>query len=364
MLFVLCMHVFITHVYSQNEPLKVGVIGLTHTHVHWVFGSEPRGDIEIVGIVEPNTELAQRYANQYQFSMALVYASIEEMLTKTKPEAVTAFGTIFEHLEVVEAAAPMGIHVMVEKPLAVSMDHAIKMKALAKKHQIHLLTNYETTWYPTTHKAYELAKKQNTIGAIRKIMVHDGHKGPKKIGINKEFLDWLTDPVQNGGGAEIDFGCYGANLLTWFMDGKRPNSVTAVSQQLQPENNPKVDDESIIIVQYDDAVAVIQGSWNWPIGRKDMEIYGLKGVIYVDNRHDLRVRISEGYDGFDEEVMKLDERKAPFHDPFAFLAAVIRNEVQLEPYDLNALDNNMMVVEILDAAKKSAELNQTINLKR
>lgn len=361
--FVLLVHLLITNVQSQNEPLKVGVIGLTHTHVHWVFGSEPRGDIKIVGIVEPNTDLAKRYASQYQFSMALVHPSIEEMLAKTHPEAVTAFGTIYEHLEVVEAAAPRGIHVMVEKPLAVSMDHALKMRALAIKHNIHLLTNYETTWYPTTHKAYELAKKQDKIGAIRKIMVQDGHKGPKKIGINKEFLDWLTDPVQNGGGAEIDFGCYGANLLTWFMDGQRPNSVTAVSQQLQPENNPKVDDESIIIVQYDKAVAVIQGSWNWPIGRKDMEIYGLKGVTHVDNRHNLRVRISEGYDGFDEEILKLEERETPFHDPFAFLAAVVRNEVQLEPYDLSALDNNMMVVEILDAAKRSAALNQTIHLK-
>ncbi len=362
LLMIPLIHLLIANVHSQTKPLKIGVVGLTHTHVHWVFGSEPRGDIEIVGIVEPNIELAQRYADQYKFSMTLVHHSIDEMLEKTKPEAVTAFGTIFEHLEVVEAAAPRGIHVMVEKPLAVSMDHAIKMKRLADKHNIHLLTNYETTWYPTTHKAYELAKKENAIGDIRKILVHDGHKGPKKIGINKEFLDWLTDPVQNGGGAEIDFGCYGANLLTWFMEGQRPNSVTAVSQQLQPENNPKVDDESIIIVQYDKTVAVIQGSWNWPIGRKDMEIYGLNGVIYVDNRHDLRLRISQGYDGFDEEIMELEERKSPFDDPFALLAAVVRNEVTLEKHDLTSLENNMMVVEILDAAKKSAKLNKTIHL--
>ncbi len=360
------MQFLTVNVYSQNNkaPLKVGIIGLTHTHVHWIFGSEPRGDIEIVGIVEPNKELAQKYADQHKFSMEIVYGSMEEMFEKAKPEAVTAFGTIFEHLEVVEMAAPKGVHVMVEKPLAVNMEHAIKMKALANKHNIHLLTNFETTWYPTTHKAYDLAKKQNAIGSIRKIMVHDGHKGPKKIGVNEEFLDWLIDPIQNGGGAEVDFGCYGVNILTWFMDGKRPNSVTAITQQLQPENNPKVNDESIILLQYDSTVAVIQGSWNWPIGRKDMEIYGLKGVIYADNRNDLRMRISKGYDGFDEEVMKLEERKAPFDDPFALLTAVVRDEVQLEAYDLNSLKNNMLVVEILDAAKKSAELNKTIYLKK
>lgn len=363
--FALLLIFIFSNSFSQaiKEPLKVGVVGLTHTHVHWIFGSEPRGDIKIVGIVEPNMALAKRYADQYKFSMNLVYASLEEMLNKTKPEAVTAFGSIYQHLEVVQQAAPQGIHVMVEKPLAVSMEHALEMKALAKKHNIHVLTNYETTWYPTTHKAYQLTKKDTSIGEIRKIMVQDGHKGPKKIGINKEFLDWLTDPVQNGGGAEIDFGCYGANLLTWFMEGKRPNSVTAISLQLQSENNPKVNDESIILLQYDESVAIIQGSWNWPIGRKDMAIYGEKGVVYADNRHDLRLRISEGYDGFEEEVMKLEERKAPFDDPFAFFAAVIRNEVTLDQYDLNSLDNNMIVVEILEAAKKSSALNKTIFLK-
>lgn len=364
-LFILLMNLIITTVKGQEskEPLKVGVIGLTHTHVHWIFGSEPRGDIKIVGIVEPNTELAKRYAEQYKFSMELVYPTMEEMIALKKPEAVTAFGTIYEHLKVVEIAAPRGIHVMVEKPLAVSMEHAVKMKELAEKHNIHLLTNYETTWYPTTHKAYELVKSENKIGGIRKIMVQDGHKGPKKIGINKEFLDWLTDPIQNGGGAEIDFGCYGANLLTWFMDGKRPNSVTAISTQLQAENNPKVDDESVIILQYDETVAIIQGSWNWPIGRKDMAIYGETGVVYADNKHDLRLRISKGYDGYDEEVMKLEERINPLDDPFAFFAAVVRNEIQLVDHDLNALENNMIVVEILEAAKQSARQHKTIYFK-
>ncbi|WP_111685193.1 Gfo/Idh/MocA family protein [Winogradskyella tangerina] len=348
--------------FCQDQPLKVGVIGLTHTHVHWIFGSEPRGDIKIVGIVESNKELAQRYADQYQFSMDMVYDSMEELIEKTKPEAVTAFGTIYDHLEVVQIAAPKGIHVMVEKPLAVSLEHAREMKALAETYNIHLLTNYETTWYPTTHKAYELAKTKDTLGEIKKIIVRDGHKGPKKIGVNQEFLDWLTDPVQNGGGAITDFGCYGTNILTWIMDGKRPNSVTAITQQLQPENNPKVDDESIILLQYDDAVAIIQGSWNWPIGRKDMEIYGEKGVIYADNRHDLRLRISEGYDGYDETTMKLPEREAPFDDPFALFAAVIKNKVELPEFDLNTLENNMIVVEILDAAKESAKQNKTIFL--
>ena len=89
---------------------------------------------------------------------------------------------------------------MVEKPMAVSLEHAKKMKALAEKYHIQLLTNYETTWYPTNHRAKALLD-EGTIGDIRKVVVRDGHRGPKKIGVNSEFLEWLTDPVQNGGGA-------------------------------------------------------------------------------------------------------------------------------------------------------------------
>ena len=347
---------------AQKDPLQIGVISLTHTHVHWIFGSQDRGDFEIAGIVEPNQELAKRYADQYSYPVDRIYNTMEELVNAQKIEAVTAFGTIFDHLEIVAFFAPLGIHVMVEKPLAVSLKHAEQMKALAEQHEIHLLTNYETTWYPTNHESYKLLK-EDKVGEVRKVIVRDGHKGPKKIGVDEEFLVWLTDPELNGGGAITDFGCYGANLMTWLMDGKKPNTVTAITQQLQPENNPKVDDEAIILLQYDKMVGMIQASWNWPIGRKDMEIHGLTGTIFSDNRNNLRVRLAEGYDGFEEEVVTLDERASPFDDPFSYFAAVIRDKVPPSVYDLSSLENNMIVMEILDAARESAEKGKSIQLK-
>jgi len=350
------------YLFSQDEPIKIGVVGLTHTHVHWILGSNDSKDFKIVGIVEPNKDLAKRYLDQYGLSMDLVYDTMDDMINAVHPEAVTAFGTIFEHLSVVETCAPKGIHVMVEKPLAVSLEHAIKMKALAEQYNIHLLTNYETTWYPTNHRAKTLLD-EGAIGDVRKVVVRDGHRGPKKIGVNSEFLDWLTDPVQNGGGAITDFGCYGANLMTWLMDGEKPMTVTAVTQQQQPENNPKVDDDATIILTYKNSNATIQASWDWPIGRKDMEIYGLTGAIDADNRYDLGVRIAEGYDGFDETSYRLEEREAPYNDPFSFFAAVVKDKITLKPYDLSSLENNMMVMEILDGAIRSAKTHETIWLK-
>lgn len=345
---------------KTKASLRVGVVGLTHTHVHWILGRPEQDDIKIVGIVEPNRELAQRYADQHGYSMSLVYNTMEEMINATQPEAVTAFGTIYDHLQVVQTCAPLGIHVMVEKPLAVSLDHAQQMKALADQHNIHLLTNYETTWYATNHKAYELLQ-QDSIGELRKVVIHDGHPGPIEIGCNIEFVEWLIDPHYNGAGALTDFGCYGANLLTWLADGQRPLSVFAITQQIKPELYPKVDDEATIVVEYPKMQGIIQASWNWPINRKDMEVYGKTGYVISDNRNQLRYRFREADE---EQTLELEERSAPHNDPFALLAAVVREEIQLPPYDLSSLENNMIVMEILEAAKQSAASGRRMVLRR
>lgn len=355
-LIILTTHTVIAQV---KKPLRMGIAGITHSHVHGLLGRPQRGDIEIVGIVEPNRDLAQRYSTRYGYNMNIVFNSLAEMISKTKPDIVTAFGSIFQHLEVVQACAPLGIHVMVEKPLAVSLDHAQKMKALAEKHKIHLLTNYETTWYATNHKAYELVIKNKAIGDLRKIVIHDGHKGPQEIGVNKEFLDWLTDPIQNGGGAITDFGCYGANLITWLTNGEKPEYVVSITQQIKPNIYPKVDDEATILLKYPKMQGIIQASWNWPFNRKDMEVYGKTGYVITDNSSDIRVRLENDKM---EQKDKLKERPAPYNDPFSLFSSVVTGEITLPKYDLSSLENNMIVVEILDAAKKSAKTGKAVKL--
>ena len=273
-----------------------------------------------------------------------------------KPEAVAAFNSIYDHLSTVQQCAPKGIHVMVEKPLAVSVAHAKEMQALAQKNNIQLITNYETTWYGSNDRLYKLL---DSIGGIRKVVIHDGHQGPKEIGVSKEFFAWLTDPVKNGGGAVVDFGCYGANLMTWLMKGQRPTSVLAVTQQMKPDIYPNVDDEATIILTYPGAQAIIQASWNWPYGRKDMEVYGRTGAAFTD-RNGIRIRLAEKAP---EEVEKIPSRPRPYTDAFAYLAALLHGEIRPDSGDLSSLQNNMVVVEILDAAKRSAKEGRRIELK-
>ena len=344
----------------QQEPkLRLAIAGLTHDHVHGAFSRLDAGDISVVGIYEPNTALAERYAAQHHIDRALLFSDFGKMLDTVKPQAVAAFGSIYDHLAVVQAAAPRGVHVMVEKPLAVSVEHANEIQELATKYRIHVLTNYETSWYPTTHAAFEIAVTRGELGKIRKVVVHDGHRGPKEIGVSPEFLEWLADPVKNGGGALIDFGCYGADLITWLMKGAAPTSVSAVTQQLKPQIYPKVDDEATIVVSYPGAQGIIQASWNWPVGRKDMEVYGETGQIVTVDSKVMRVRRSEQSPA---EEPALPPRPEPLDDPFKYFTAVVNGTVKVEDTDLAALPLNVTVVKILDAARTSAKTGRAVSL--
>jgi predicted dehydrogenase len=342
------------------RPLRLAVAGLTHGHVHGLLGRKDLAGVEIVGIAEPDRALARRYAERYGIPADRVFDDLATLLDRTRPEAVAAFGPTRDHLAVVEACAPRRVHVMVEKPLAISGQDARRMAQLARDNGVQVLTNYETTWYGSNRRLQEMVVRDGAIGAIRKIVVHDGHAGPVAIGVQPEFLDWLIDPERNGAGALMDFGCYGADLTTWLMKGERPLAVTAVTQQLQPKLYPRVDDEATIVLTYPAAQGIIQASWNWPFGRKDTHVYGERGYVYAVDGRRLRARVGDAA----EQESEAPSPPAPQNDPLLYLAAVVRGELRPAPGDLSALELNLVVMEILDAARESARTGRTVTLGR
>lgn len=342
---------------ETKPPVRVAIVGLVHSHVH---GFLPRAlaspEVRVVGIVEPNADLVVQNARRYHLGTNLFFPSLEALFARTNAQAVATFTSTFEHRRVVETCAPRGVHVMMEKPLAVNLEHARAMAAAARKARIQVLVNYETTWYPGNQAAYKLVHEQNAVGELRKFVIHDGHRGPKEIGCPPEFLEWLTDPVLNGAGALTDFGCYGADLMTWLMKGARPLAVSAVTQHIKPEIYPKVEDEATIVVTYPKAQGIIQASWNWPYNRKDLEIYGRTGYLLVPRGNQLRMAKGDQ----PETELKPEPLSGPEADPLAYLAAVVRGEIK--PSGLSSLEVNLTVTEILDAARKSAATGKSVKL--
>jgi predicted dehydrogenase len=339
---------------QAQKILRVGVAGLTHDHVHNILHQFKQGEVIIAGIAESDSQLVARYKKTYQLPDSLFFESLDALLEHTHPDAVLAYNAISEHRGIVEICAPKGVSVMVEKPLATTVKDANRIAALAERYHIRVLTNYETTWYNTNQQIYEMVNIRHAIGDVRKMIVHDGHEGPKEIGCSPDFLNWLTDPVKNGGGALRDFGCYGANLMTWLMKTRAPVAVTAVTHHIKPALYPNVEDDATVLLEYPDATGIIEASWNWPFGIKDWEVFGVTGYLHALNDRVLQERIKNSYDS----VAVLP---AVYHDNLSYLADVLSGKTD-PGNDLSSLPNNLIVVRILEAATQSANEGKRIVL--
>ncbi len=348
---------------QTQPPIRVAVVGLVHGHIQGFLHSLPdHPEIILVGISEPDAALRQHYIDRTHLPAKLFFPTEAAMLQSTHPQAILVYTSTAGHRAAIEQAAPLHIAAMVEKPLATTVEDALVIQQLAQKYNIPVLTNYETTWYASNTEAANILAA-GKIGDLRKLVVHDGHQGPKEIGVGPEFLGWLTDPKQNGGGALFDFGCYGVDLATWIMHGELPLTVSAVTLRIKPEIYPNVDDDSTVVLTYPHAQAIIQGSWNWPFSRKDMEIYGATG--YVDTLYEdkspgvkLRIRLPGEHSEHVEDAPPLT---APQNNSLNYLAAVLQGTLKPQ-HDLTSLDTNVTVVRILDAARRSAQTGRTINL--
>jgi glucose-fructose oxidoreductase len=356
----------------QSAALRVVIAGMVHGHVDgFLAGAVKRNDIEIIGVAEPDRALFDMYAKKYGLDAKLYHADLEEMLTATHPAAVLVYTNTFDHRRVVESSAkyaggtPLAattkqkpLAVMMEKPLAVSAEDAHAIASVANKAGMPVLVNYFTTWAPSRRGAYDVVHT-GEIGDVRKLVAHNGHKGPKEISVGPEFLEWLTDPKLNGGGALYDFGCYGAVFMTWLMSGEPPLTVTAVTLQIKPDVYPKVDDDATIVLTYPKAQAILQASWNWPFDRTDLEVYGQTGTVFTRGRDAIEVRRTGETEAKRVAAKPLEP---PNDDPLTYLRAVAMGG--MKPEGMSSLEVNVVVAEILDAARQSAKTGKTVALSR
>ena len=105
-----------------------------HGHVGgFLKAAQARPDVQIVGIFEPDAALLRQYAARHGLADAVLFTDLNAMLDRAKPEAVASFTNTFDHPAVVEAAAARHIHVMMEKPLAVSNADAQRIRRAAER---------------------------------------------------------------------------------------------------------------------------------------------------------------------------------------------------------------------------------------
>jgi len=337
---------------------RLAIVGLDHDHVWGILSDiarEPQA--ELVAVADPHLELVAKAKARVPASVKF-YDDFVKMLDEVKPEAVIVTTENDRHLAILRACARRHIHYSTEKPMATTGADAREMERLAEEAQIKLMVNYWNAWVAPTHDLYHRVTAGD-LGAVQKIVAQQGHQGPREIGVSPEFEAWLYDPVKNGGGAIMDFGTYGAEWAMWLKG--RPTRVFAYTLKLKTDQHNAVDDDATLLLEYPDAVAVIEASWDWPRDKGQVEVYGPKGSLLATQTElffqppaDVKAdpKMPEG------EPLPLQPVPHETSNPISYFVDCIRNDKPIENPVAGAM--NVGVVEILDAARESIRTGRAV----
>lgn len=316
-------------------------------------------DVEIVGVCdeEPDTSTASLpdVADGLGLPNEQRYDDLERCLEETNPDIVFGCPRNSLHAEFVERVAPYGVHIAIEKPLAMSVADADRMLGAMADTDGLLAVNWPVTWSAVKHEVKRLVDA-GTIGDLLEVQYYAGNAGAPPNG------SWFYER-EAGGGSLMDYLCYGATFSTWFRDGELPQQVT--TETYVPEDE-EVDVQSSTVVRYEDGLSTLQTSWRmfthpWeiqPQPAKGYELIGTEGTISTRDRDaPIRVQTTEQPEGYVVEPEPLDP---PYQNLVQYLVYCIdENEELSGPTDPVFCRSAQ---RILDTARESAASGGPVDL--
>lgn len=346
---------------ANSGNVRFAIVGLDHDHV-WGILKDIAGvpQARLVAIAEPRPALVQKAKSRVPAGVKF-YSNYLTMLDEVKPQAVIITTETDHHLTIVKACARRHIDVEMEKPMATTAADAREMEKLATAAHIKLMVNYFNNWLPSYQELYQQVKN-GKVGPIHQLVSQYGHQGPREIGTSKEFSAWLYDPVKNGGGALMDFGCYGAALALWLKG--RPERVFARSLKLKVRQNNNVEDDAVIVLEYANGTAVLQPSWDWPFTLERIQVFGPHGSLLALPdallfRGYNTQATAQSPDGQREALSPLPLDRS---NPIAYLVEAIQQNRPITGLLSGRL--NVEVDEILDAAKESIRMGKPVAMQK
>jgi myo-inositol 2-dehydrogenase/D-chiro-inositol 1-dehydrogenase len=253
---------------------KVAILGagfITDIHMESYHRFIPEADV--VACYARNPEKAKAFAEKYH--IAQWFDDIDKLLAESGCEVVDICLPNYLHADATIKAAKAGKHVIIEKPLAVTLEEADEMIAVCKANNVKLMYAEELCFAPKYERARHLVK-EGAIGDIYMLKQGEKHSGPHS--------DWFYDINFSGGGVIMDMGCHALGWFRWMLNNAKPKSVYASMSTVLHKGRTKGEDNSVIIVEFENGVtAVAENSWAKHGGMDDRcEIHGLGGVIYAD----------------------------------------------------------------------------------
>ncbi len=304
----------------MSKTYRVGIIGFAHMHINNVaglFAEHPQVEmVACADTVPDNPELREAaYTRTWNLKNALenlgvskAYDDYHAMLEKEPFDIIICCSENARHPEVVEACAAAGVNVCVEKPMAMSLAHALRMVRACQAAGTTMIINWPMTWSPSARKAKSLIE-DGVIGRVLEVRVRLGHTGPLGPGAAHAGVSETAAPMTGperaatwwhqtaaGGGAMLDYCCYGSMIARWLVGEQ---AVAAIGMRANLDSRwGDADDNAAMIVRFPSAMGLFEGSWTtWDHGVPGGPIiYGTTGTLVVENREGKPVvRLERGH---------------------------------------------------------------------
>jgi predicted dehydrogenase len=286
----------------MKKTYRLGVIGFAHMHINSLLNAFARlPNVEWVACADTVPDVPSRTMKPTSRGANLgralevtgipkAYDDYREMLDSEQFDIVVFCPENARHPEVAEAVAAHGAHMVTEKPMAASLSGALRMARAAKANGVSLMVNWPTTWQPAVRAVRSLIE-QGVIGEVWEVKWRNGASmGPLSYTHGEDaFTDaekgaeWWHQAAP-GGGALLDYCCYGACLSRWFI-GEPAVAATAIKANVTSHYGD-ADDNAVIAVRFGRALAVLEGTWTtWNVGVPNGPIvYGTEGTLVVSSR--------------------------------------------------------------------------------
>jgi predicted dehydrogenase len=333
----------------KNE-LRFCLTSLVHDHAWWSADQVTQTPgARLVAVADKHVDLLEKMRKKLG-DTANYFTDVDEMLERTKPDALIITAPNNEHRNLIEQAAYRHIHCLVQKPLATTFTDARAIRNCVEAAGIKVMVNYFPLWDPTTAELFRRIRA-GEVGEVQHLTVVNGTQGPKGMGVLSEYYQgWLYDPVCHGGGVLADQGTYGLDYIVWVLG--RPLGVFATQVDVNQHPEGWADDMCTLVLTYPKALAVVMASWAWPHPRSEILCYGPKGSICM--RESLLIR-KEPSVRFDVPVEPRQIEPAPVKPErkygIAWFVHSLQNNLEIEAP--HSVDLNVIVCEIVDAAKQS-----------
>jgi predicted dehydrogenase len=317
-------------------PLRVAGINFDHMHMGDLLRMvDEHPDAEIAAIFDPDHKRMDGAIGNFGIPADRVFTDLEACLN-TEPDIAIICSAPAEHARYVEAIAPTGSHIFIEKPFASSAEDARRIIAAIRPGQ-KLMINWPLAWYRTHNTAKRLLD-EGKIGELIEVHFYDGNRGPlyhlaDKVEVTDAEVEkqkptsWFYKRAA-GGGSLIDYLGYGATLGTWFHGGKEPIEITAVVDETP---GIEVDQHSVTVARYAQGLSKFETRWGtisdpWtlqPIPRCGFMLVGSKGAIAswdYDDHVTLQLR------GGEPQAVAADEQKPGRRNAIEYMVDCIRND--------------------------------------